>query len=281
MSLRPAIALAALGLGCAAEPVPRVAGQSDPDGPRTLTADHTVQELLEGEAPTVKGSLLCTDQAGWTVYGWRVPTNNRRDTQGLPIGAPEVSAPVTSEGTYTLALPSGPRRFIAAVQDDTGRIAWSDPHARTFPLRHPLIRLSLDCDLTPTPAGDGSTVAMQGERPRSPQPERGPSPNGTPLAKTELGSTPARANAKELDHIQLGSRAHRTFLRRRYANDLPEEDLEMLMPVLMQLSDDPEAADRIVGRMKRVKHYRTEELPAADDKPIGLIEIPGIHGGHR
>ena len=73
-----AIAVAAVGLGCSADPTQRVAGQSDPDGPRTLTADHTVEELVEEGYPTAEGALLCADEAGWTVYGWRVPMNNQQ-----------------------------------------------------------------------------------------------------------------------------------------------------------------------------------------------------------
>jgi len=268
---------------CGGDPAERVDGRTDgPDSARVLTADHTVDELLADDHPTAAGTLFCADGADWTVYGWRVPMNNRRDGRGLPAGAPEVSAPVAEDGTFLLAMPSGPRRFIAAVQGSTRRIAWSDPHARTFPLRQPLVGLDLDCDLVPTPASDGSTVVSQGEVDGADRSDRVYANNEKPLDQTALGSTPARAALRVADKVAVGSRAHEDLLRRRYEADLSEDEMKVLLPLLMQLSDDPDAADRLVGRSKRVKHFREhpEELPASTG-PVGLIEMTHSHGGGR
>ena len=280
----PAIIGATLLAGCGGDPSQRVDGvDGDSEAERTFSAAHTVEELVSDGHPTAQGSLLCADGAGWTVYGWRVPMNNRRDPRGLPVGAPEVSALVGEDGAYLLALPSGPRRFIAAIQDGSGRIAWSDPHARTFPMRTSLEGIALDCDLRPTAATDGSTVVSQGVVLGSARHDRESALNQTPLELTAVGSTPVRNNERAMDNVKIGSEAHARILRKRYENDLSEEELDVMMPMLKQLSDDPGAADRLVGRFKRIGHHGKGKLPDPHVRPSQQIfEHRHTHrrGGH-
>ena len=92
MRARLAIALAALGLGCAAEPAQRVAGQSDPDGPRTLTADHTVLSITT--LSHIGHSWLRRNNPSTAVNAFKQAI--KLDDDLAPAAAPPAAAPAAT-----------------------------------------------------------------------------------------------------------------------------------------------------------------------------------------
>jgi len=189
---RPLVGLlsaAILCIGCGnATPPPT------PQRPVDMAAEHVVGELLADGHPEVRGTVDCALPGDWVVYGWRIGMTDSRAPDGLPDHPPTVRTEVPASGPYTLALPKGPRRFIAAIHQPSGAIAWSDPHARQFPLSVSIEALDLTCIDAPTPAPDGSTVVAQGQIAPM-KPPAGPDTNEAPEVD-EQHAAPVAASAR-------------------------------------------------------------------------------------
>lgn len=253
--------------GPEAAPAPRSAAQE--------VGDRTPLDTMErsDDAPTVSGTIDCAPDGTWMIYAWRLASRAPLGSDGLPLQRPALATTRTGPGPWSLRIPVGPRRMVAAIHPETGTIAWSDPHGRAFPVSGDLEALSLTC-LTPTPAPDGSTVVAQGEHPPPVVQDQSPAVD---LADTPVG----RARTSRIHRIaasrDIGGPATEQALRRRYAGTLDEDTTRAMMPLLVQLADSPDAADRLVADTRaQLGSARPTTAPqSAGPAPVGLIEMDG------
>lgn len=242
----------------------------------------TLDEALSADHVRVYGTLDCADSGRWELYAWRISGTDVRGVDGLPTTRPELATKVDNPGAWSLPIGPGPRRVVAARNPRDGRLAVADPHARAFPVAFDLEGVDLVCGDAITPAEDGSTVVSIG-RPvvEAPDPEES---IGVPLAETALG----KARTSGLYNAARQGQAHGAHteagIRKRYADQLDDDAMHAMMPLLVQLADDPGAADQLVANTLRdIEGPSAGGSPhgassASHDAPTGFIEIH--HGGH-
>ncbi len=276
------VATAALACDRSDVPTQAVLPRSVPLSDRTATA--SLQAVEDAGGREVHGSLSCalegqTLDGPWSLYGWRLTSADRRDDRALPLGAPLFEVELESSGPYRVALPVGPRRFLVARHHGTGTLAWTDPHARAFPVPGDLEHVDLTCVESITPAPDGSVVVASGDPiPEAYEPEEQPE---VALEDTPIGKARPSRFYNEA-RIGDGPGVHtEQAIQQRYQGEIDDNHLRAMMPLLMQLADDPKAADELVASTRKQLSGGSGS-PSGSAAPsqsagVGIIETTPSH----
>ncbi|MFM2247159.1 MAG: hypothetical protein RL071_3233 [Pseudomonadota bacterium] len=178
----------------------------------------------------VRGQIQCPGTEGpWTVVAERVPSGLQQGTD-TPVPPVQIAAVEIREGnTFTLEVPPGPRRRLRATAGD--RTAWPARGAAPWEIKGPVEGLVLDCSVPD--AGLAEVGRVPYARPKV----------------SEEAWVQARGGTGGLDHLSEGytAEAGEAALRARYRGRLTEEQLNGMMPVLLQLGQEPERADALVA----------------------------------
>lgn len=233
----------------------------EPDG----APQYTQAELAsDPTARFVSGQLDCVAPAGdWTVEVYAIPLGDQgRAPETLPAGGPLTLTPVAEDGTFSMLVPPGVRRLFVG-RHASGELAWGDAHGRYTEVVNDVVRLVLDCSITPTPAPDGSRMATQGEPVLdevvfTPSPEAAEALSSSQAWVETVPAAP-RVDAWSRAAEEIGSRETVDRIKARYNNQLSEEELRLLLPMLYQLADQPRAADAFVEDVIRARD--TEDRP--------------------
>lgn len=188
---------------------------------------------LSSAAPApvaVRGTIHCPGTEGpWTVIAERVPSGLQQGTD-TPVPPVQIGTTEIREGnTFTIELPPGPRRRLRATAG--ARTAWPARGATPWEIKGPVEGLVLDCSVPD--AGLAEVGRVPYARPKV----------------SEEAWVQARGGSGGLDHLGAGytAEAGEAALRARYRGRLTEEQLNGMMPVLLQLGQDPERADALVA----------------------------------
>jgi hypothetical protein len=203
------------------------------DGAAAVRAEEEQPAPAAPDAPApveVRGQIQCPGTEGpWTVVAERVPSGLQQGTQ-TPVPPVQIAAVEIREGnTFTLEVPPGPRRRLRATAGD--RTAWPTRGAAPWEIKGPVEGLVLDCSVPD--AGLAEVGRVPYARPKV----------------SEEAWVQARGGTGGLDHLSEGytAEAGEAALRARYRGRLTEEQLNGMMPVLLQLGQEPERADALVA----------------------------------
>ena len=245
----------------------------------------TVDATQAAPHANLYGTLDCGPPDHWMLYAWRLGSTDPRGPDGVPTAPPDLAVPVESPGHWSLPIAEGPRRLLVAQSVSTGALATTDPHMRAFPVNFDLEGLDLTCVDAYTPAADGSTATSQG----SPVLEdivQETTP-GIALSDTPLGRARTSRMYNAARRGEVPGAHTEAAVRDRYKGQINDDHLRAMMPLLVQLSDDPEAADQLVATTRKQLSGPTgaSASPRSGHAPVGLIEIkPGTweaSGSHR
>lgn len=218
-------------------------------------APQQTQDQLASDpnAMPVSGAVTCPDTpTGWTVEVYAIPLgDSTRSPDTLPDAAPITAAPVDDDGGFSMMVPRGARRLLVG-RHPSGALAWGDLYGRYTEVVTEVVSLGLDCRIVPVVAPDGSRMASQGERViEVVELELAPEEEAE-LAENQawVGAVPAapKVDAWGRAPEDMGGQETYDRIRARYRHRLTEEELNLLMPMLYQLSDQPRAADQLVDQ---------------------------------
>jgi hypothetical protein len=227
---------------CAEEPV-----SPDTEQDPTQKTDTIVPAPEEFH---LTGRVDCAgDNSPWTIQLYRVPAGLDPQTQAPRDPVLVHSVETDPSGAYSLPYQPGPRRRIKAVQDATGREAWPSSGETPFNLTEDPDPLVLNC--TFTNQGDPQVLAAAAAEKQRQQ---------TAVAQvtpTDL----SRGAGSQLE--RLSSRGGpdaddlRSAIRQRYKGRLTDEQIDLHMPILLQLADNPREADA------HVDNFTSNRAPAS------------------
>ena len=165
--------------------------------------------------------------------------------------APLTAAPIGEDGSFSMLVPRGARRLLVG-RHPGGGLAWGDLYGRYTEVVTEVVSLALDCRVVPVPAPDGSRMASQGERVIEVVEFEPPPEEAAEMAANQAWVESVKA-APKVDAWgrapeDMGGRETYDRIRSRYKNRLTEEELNLMMPMLYQLADQPGAADRLVDQ---------------------------------
>lgn len=228
------------------------AAPPEPAAEQPTSPFFTQAELAsDPTARQVSGQLACASPTGdWSIEVYAIPLGDQgRAPDVLPSGGPLTSAPVAEDGVFSLLVPPGVRRLLIG-RHASGGLAWGDPHGRYTEVVNDVINLVLTCGIIPSPSPDGSKMAAQGEQVLEVlvfEPSAG---EADAIANNQawVDAVPAapRVDVWGRASEDFGNRETVSRIRARYQNQLSEEELNLLLPMLYQLSDQPGSADAFV-----------------------------------
>jgi hypothetical protein len=223
----------ALSFGCGGgeegAPLPED-GATGVDPKEELAAPALTPPSAAPAPVAVRGEIQCPGTEGpWTVIAERVPSGLQQGTD-TPAPPVQIATVEIREGnTFTIELPPGPRRRLRATAGE--RTAWPARGATPWEIKGPVEGLVLDCSV-----------------PEAGLAEVGRVPYARPTVSEEAW-VQARGGSGGLEHLGEGytAEAGEAALRARYRGRLTEDQLNGMMPVLLQLGQEPERADALVA----------------------------------
>jgi hypothetical protein len=266
--------LAAALLACSTEPAALTEQPQEALSAVSAERLHTQEALLDDpNAKDVSGQVICPGApSGWRIAAYAIPLGDRsRAPDSLPDGPPLTITEADEDGSFSMRVPRGARRLLVGLGAD-GALAWGDIYGRYTELVTDIVDLSLDCRIHPVPSPDGSRMASQGERVLETNTFELP-----PEVAAEMEENQAWVDAvPAAPKVDVWSRPREDFggpetisrIRSRYRNRLTEEELNIMMPMLYQLADQPREADAMVDMLVR---QRATDSPRPRDPSLPEI----------
>ncbi len=238
---------------------------------RDLQARFTLANVDRSDRVDVSGHIACADEGPWMVYAWRLSGDWRADDAGLPVGTPDIAVAANDDTHWSLPLPLGPRRFVAAVASKSGRVALSDVYGRAFPVVGALEGLQLACDRAPGRPPDDLRVVAQGTAPSAPIGEA-PEERGLRLEETAMFAAQPSILRRAVARSALNADESEAYVRRQFAERLGEEELMVNMPLLLQLAQEPDAVEGFVRQIESNRAQRSPKPARVATSSVSIIE---------
>ena len=241
----------ALLLACGGEEALPEAAPEEPLGLVRASELKYTQEALASDpsAVTITGQLVCDRGKGpWKIRMWSLRRADRdRAPDVLPAGEILTETTLASPGPFTVLSPRSARLLVVAISDDLPPVlGWGDVHGRYTEAIEDLSDVVLDCSITPTPAPDGSRLATLGVVVQEePEPAEPAGPDEQMERIIAIQAAP-KVDVFSRKPSEYGGPETLDRIKDRYDGQLSEQELELHMPMLYQLADNPEDADEYV-----------------------------------